>query len=413
MSEVHPSPDVLVSEPDKTEEVDASPAPTKVDDEQEVTAGIEAVTLAEGEETKQEKEIEDVAPTEKTPSEETPSEESAPSGEMADEGADEAGQEAEPLKAEVPAPSPVVKTSVVDARKKSTAFTAMLDEDSLAFFNEVAAKPFSQQAVEFLNAYWEEIGDQAEFIFSVAWETMTYADQHATGCNYLHLYDEGNDLDFNIGLYFYEKLCKRVLDDDDGAKWRDDPKYAISMPSMMTAITRKKLLREKVDANFDGRVSFLEYLLFQYQEHANPADFTQRAMKVMDIEEHPEIIKARAALDAVNLCLRQFETEKKRLEDLAELPGVKGLAAKQTLAIFMNATLAQELSTSLIHTEAAVRMANRKFSPHGLVHAQIKGESGGVDVAPKPQRPSQGSMWWMNRELEMKKQLYGRKTKSK
>jgi hypothetical protein len=27
-------------------------------------------------------------------------------------------------------------------------------------------------------------------------------------------------MDFNIGLYFYEKLCKRVLDDDEGAKWR-------------------------------------------------------------------------------------------------------------------------------------------------------------------------------------------------
>jgi hypothetical protein len=187
------------------------------------------------------------------------------------------------------------------------------------------------------------------------------------------------------------------------------------MPSMMTAITRKKLLREKVDANFDGRVSFLEYLLFQYQGFANPADFTQRAMKVMDIEEHPEIVKARAALDHVNSCLRDYEVEKQRLEDLAALPGVKGLSAKHSLAIFMSSPLAQELSTSLIKAEAAVRIANRKFSPHGLLNAAIKNgnEASAASSAPKMERPSQGSMWWMNRELEKKKELYGRKSKAK
>jgi hypothetical protein len=185
------------------------------------------------------------------------------------------------------------------------------------------------------------------------------------------------------------------------------------MPTMMTAITRKKLLREKVDANFDGRVSFLEYLLFQYQAYANPADFTQRAMKVMDIEEHPEVVKARAALDAVNLSIREYETEKQRLEDLAELPGVKGLSAKHSLAIFVSSPLAQELSTLLIKAEAAVRIVNRKFSPHGLLNAVIKnGGEAAPEAAKKAERPSQGSMWWMNRELELKKELYGRKSKT-
>jgi len=56
------------------------------------------------------------------------------------------------------------------------------------------------------SAYWNEIGSQADFIFSVAWETMKYADMHAKGISLIHLYEEGTDLDFNIGLYFYEKL---------------------------------------------------------------------------------------------------------------------------------------------------------------------------------------------------------------
>jgi len=48
-------------------------------------------------------------------------------------------------------------------------FTEKLDADALAFFNEVCKRPFSQQAVAFLNAYWPEVNTQAEFIFNVAW----------------------------------------------------------------------------------------------------------------------------------------------------------------------------------------------------------------------------------------------------
>jgi len=92
-------------------------------------------------------------------------------------------------------------------------FVEKLDKEALDFFNDVASRPFSQQAVAFLNAYWTEIGDQAEFIFNVAWETIKMADMHAKGISLVHKYEEGNDLDFNIGLYFYEKLCK-FLDED-------------------------------------------------------------------------------------------------------------------------------------------------------------------------------------------------------
>jgi hypothetical protein len=45
-------------------------------------------------------------------------------------------------------------------------FTEKLDPEALAYFNNVAQKPFSQQAVAFLNAYWPEVHDQAEFIFT-------------------------------------------------------------------------------------------------------------------------------------------------------------------------------------------------------------------------------------------------------
>src|SRR3954465_12493637 len=118
------------------------------------------------------------------------------------------------------------------------AFTQKLDASALAFFSNICKEPFSRQAVHFLNAYWVEVGDQADFIFAVAWETMKYADMHTKGVSLIHLYDEGNDLDFNIGLYFYEKLCQKVLESPEGKVWRSDPRFAPSMPTMLTAIVR-------------------------------------------------------------------------------------------------------------------------------------------------------------------------------
>lgn len=257
-------------------------------------------------------------------------------------------------KASISAPAPAL---VPKPAAKGEAFTQKLDAKALAYFTEVAQKPFSEQAIAFLNAYWKEVGTQAEFIFSVAYETIKYADMHAKGIMFIHLYDEGCDLDFNIGLYFYEKLCKKVLEDPEGKAWRENPKYAASLPEMLTALVRKQELREKVDANFDGRISFLEYLLYQYRSYANPADFVERSMgKVTD---SPDILKAKAMLEDVNKAIRAYESEKQRLTEEAKLPGVKGTTAKHQLTILINSPLAEQLSTALIKAEAAVRIAGR------------------------------------------------------
>lgn len=60
-------------------------------------------------------------------------------------------------------------------------FIEKLDSEALNFFNQVASKPFSQQATAFLNAYWPEVKDEAEFIYSVAWDKVKYADMHFKG----------------------------------------------------------------------------------------------------------------------------------------------------------------------------------------------------------------------------------------
>lgn len=60
-------------------------------------------------------------------------------------------------------------------------FTEKLDSESLAFFNSVSAKPFADQAMAFLNAYWVEVNAEAEFIYTVSYDKMRYADMHFKG----------------------------------------------------------------------------------------------------------------------------------------------------------------------------------------------------------------------------------------
>lgn len=276
----------------------------------------------------------------------------------------------------------------------AAAFTSKLNAKELEHFNKICKLPFSQQAVQFLNSYWVEIGSQADFIFTVAWDVVKYADMHTKGISLIHLYEESNDMDFNVGLYFYEKLCKKVLEDSEGKKWRENPDFAPSMPEMLTAIVRKQELREKVDVNFDGRISFLEYLLYQYREYANPADFCERQLS-NTVPDHPDIIKARTALDDVTKAIRAYEQEKARLEEESAKPGVRGLTARHSLAQLAASPLAEKLNKALITAEAAVRMVTRR------IQKEMESGEGGSKQS--------GSAFWMNRELEEKQKLYGRR----
>jgi len=287
---------------------------------------------------------------------------------------------------------------------KMSSFTEKLAPEAVAFFNMVCQKSFAEQAVHFLNAYWHEVGSQAEFIFSVAWDLAKKSDMKAKNINYVHQYEEGNDFYFNFGLYFHEQLVKFV-EDEKNAHWVTKD-YQISQPEMMTAIKRKQELREKVDVNFDGRVSFLEYLLYQYREYANPADFCVRSMSSPD--EHPEIRKARLALQEVNKRIQEFEAEKQRLTEEAELPGVKGLAAKNLLAQLDASPQAERLNAALITAEAAVRIASKKFGG-GKVVALGSVAPAGADG--RIALPTDGAIWWMNRDLEEKQKRYGPKPK--
>lgn len=290
-----------------------------------------------------------------------------------------------------------------------SSFTENLDAEALEFFNKVTKKKHSEQAVAFLNAYWNEVGDQADWIFSVTWEIMKKEDMDCKNISLFHLYEEGNDFDLNIGLKFYESMS-HFSEDPKSSKWTkivtnntqdwSSDKFAKSKGEIITAIARKKQLKEKVDVNFDGRISMLEYLLDQYSDcGVNPADFITRSMKAPD--EHPEVKKARLALEDVNERIRAYEKKKYELEEAAKGTGVKAMKAKNELAQLESGPLKEELNYALITAEAAVRRVTKLFGAGGSESSAEGGNSG----------PTEGAVWWMDRDLEEKKKMYGGKKK--
>jgi hypothetical protein len=266
-------------------------------------------------------------------------------------------------------------------------FTEKLDAQSLAAFNVATKKKFSEQACFFLNAFWDEFGDQAEIIYSVQWDNIKKTDMDNKGIHYIHLYEEGNELDFDMSLRFFELLAKFYS--TGGAKWKAD--YPKSIPADMTAIVRKKELRDKVDVNFDGKMSFLEYLLYQY--NASPKTLMDRSQGG-DLPE--EVLAAMRALEEVNKRVQAYEKEKARLEEESALSGIKGLKAKNELAQLKSSPLWEEINKALITAEAAVRIASKKYG------VTATGGSGGGAVR------TNGTMWWLQRELAEKKKLYGK-----
>lgn len=266
-------------------------------------------------------------------------------------------------------------------------FVEKLDAESLKYFNEVSQRSFSEQAIFILNAFYDELKDEAECIYNVAWEKIKYVDMKNKNIHYYHLYNEGNDLDFDMALHLFETIFK-FFDDAKNARWKEN--YPRSIPKDMTAIVRKKEIRERVDVNFDGRVSFLEYLLYQYD--LSPKDLMERSKAGEPVNEALE--KAKSALEDVNRKIREYEAERTRLEEQSLLPGVKGLTAKNMLAQLHASPLAEELRRLLITAEAAVRIASR-------------GLASGTRTEGQPR--TEGAVWWLNRDLLTKQLKYGKK----
>lgn len=303
-----------------------------------------------------------------------------------------------------------------EATAEQKAFKDQLSKESLEIFNEAAKQPFSQQCVFFLNAFWHEYGvKHAEYIYSVVNQIFRMADMNAKGVQYIHQYEEGDDLDFDMGLYVFEHLCLQAEEPTHNKfrpyglhEWfKKNPNFVTehkeAIPESMSAQPRKIQLRDKVDVNFDGRVSMLEFLLYQFK--ASPKELMARSMNAS--EEHEEIRKARLALAEVRKRVQAYEAEKFRLEEGAKQAGVKGLKFKNELAQLNSSPLWEAINKALITAEAQVRIATRKFAPGTKANLGTdEAKAGGAEVVDTSMR-TDGAIWWMNRELEEQKAKYG------
>lgn len=289
----------------------------------------------------------------------------------------------------------------------SVAFKQALDQDSIDVFNAACVKPFSEQATFFLNAYWVEFGDQAEFIYSAAWKTMQAAEMEKKGIMYVHLYEEGNELDIDTSIRFFEMMCNRTLKERNHkeyqAPWEADPSFGKSLPEMLTSVKRKSELKETVDQNGNGKICFLEYLIYQYK--CDVKDLMRRVMAAPRQDEDEALRLARLALEEVQRSIKAYETEKQRLTDLSQLNGGKGLKplkAKNELAQLDSSPLFEHLNEALIKAEAALRRVTREAKARG---ARIA--AGGDDAKVVAEPCTDGSMWWMNRAVAEAKEKYG------
>lgn len=284
-----------------------------------------------------------------------------------------------------------------------------MDADSIRVFNEACDKPYSEQATFFLNAYWDEFENQAEAIYSLGWKTMCAAEMEHKGIMYIHQYEEGNELDIDSSLRFFEMLCNRSLAERNHKEYQGEWEggdYAPSLPVMMTSIKRKRELKQTVDANGNGKISFLEYLIYQYE--CDVKDLMQRVMAAPVQDEDEAIRLARLALEEVQRAIKAYEAEKQRLEDLAATnggKGIKALKAKNMLAQLGASPLMEHLNVSLIKAEAALRRVTREAKARGAIIAA--GGEAKNDGEPAPMR-TDGTMWWMARAIKEAKEKYGR-----
>eukprot|EP01113_Clastostelium_recurvatum_P018770 TRINITY_DN2212_c0_g1_i1.p1 TRINITY_DN2212_c0_g1~~TRINITY_DN2212_c0_g1_i1.p1 ORF type:complete len:234 (+),score=94.81 TRINITY_DN2212_c0_g1_i1:42-704(+) len=208
---------------------------------------------------------------------------------------------------------------------------------SVEEFNKVQARGYDAQAVFFLNAFWVEMGKEAESVYK--W-TKKFI-----------------DLDKNSG-----KPDGTSLDEF----WSH--KFLETVGEALTVLKMREMLRE-IDINNDKRMSVLEYLTYHY--HQTIGELLSRPQGINEM-----LIKAQEALETVRAEIAKIEKRKSELEALAAGSGVKANGAKNELQQLLNAD-PTDLNRTLITAEAAIRKAQKS-----------------------PDINSQGALWWVTRELE-------------
>lgn len=184
-------------------------------------------------------------------------------------------------------------------------------------FEEVCSRTHVRQAQFFLNAFWQEHGDQAQQVY--LW-TQAFIELDPKS-------EDGSEVDeFNAH------------------------KFLEHFGQTMTVLELRKKLRE-IDINKDGKMSIIEFLV---------AHFKVQVQELMSRPQgvNEQLIRAQDALAAVRKEIGIIEKKKSDLESKSRGEGVFAKTARAELNALLNED-PLALNRALITAEAAVRKAKK------------------------------------------------------
>jgi len=273
-----------------------------------------------------------------------------------------------------------------------------VDEPDIEKWLEISAKNFKDQAIWALNGFWDILEKDAELVWTWAQKLgELHQEKHA----------DGSDLDEFWSHKFLETLGET-----------------------MTVIEMREKFR-KIDADFNKRMSLLEYLMFRYniephamvtapqggdQEQINKAqamvDTAQKAVDAMNTALAAAVAaenENKAALEELRAQEKAFEDKKAALEKTKNDPSI-GIVKRNSAANQLDQMLSEDplpLRKAKINQSAAVKKSERatKAAEAAVKNAETKlqealdflqraKQSGGV---------ARGAIWWMEREITEKK----------
>jgi len=274
-----------------------------------------------------------------------------------------------------------------------------VDKADTEKWEELSRKCFKDQAIWALNGFWDVMEKDAELVWNWC-QTLgeLHQDKHADGC----------DLDEFWSHKFLETLGET-----------------------MTVIEMREKFR-KIDADFNKRMSLLEYLMFRYniEPHAmctapqgdgDPEKINKAQAMVAEAQKAVDEMNAalaaavaaenenKAALDELRAQEKAFEDKKAALEKTKNDMSI-GIVKRNSAANQLDQLLSEDplpLRKAKINQAAAVKKSERatKAAEAAVKNAETKLQealdflqrakaSGGV---------ARGAIWWMEREITEKK----------
>jgi len=227
-----------------------------------------------------------------------------------------------------------------------------LDSKVVEQFKTVTSKNHKDQAIYFLNAFWEEHGKEAEDVWK--W-TQKFIELEKDKWNTDH--KDEKDKKYTPGTDLDEVLARKVLE---------------SFGETMTAIAfREKIKALDIDNN--KRIGVIEFCLHKFKCDVKDL-LSEKRLVNQGVPQ--ELTDAQHALEEARAELDKVEAKKAQLTAESEGTGVKANAAKAALAQFLQEDH-MELNKALASAEAKVRAAQKLQGPQ-----------------------PRGGIWWVSREAQ-------------